>query len=360
MRFRAENTGLWTRAGRRTRAFTLVEVLIVIAISGVLFLALATFTNSSLRMTGVLQDKNVAGHTARTALARFTREISLANRVVAAEEHNVAFTCTDITGDGADDFTAYAWDPDSKMLVRTLNGVTETFAENVDLFSVEYEYETENEVTIASAGDTLSFVAGSFDGTQYDGDNYYINVMNNWAAHYFKSAVELPSVNSITVRAMRKMDGVPTCNMVIWLQTQEGYPLAFGELEPSQLTTSWQDITVPVEWVAEDGVGIQADTVYAVCVMPSQGGSYAGSIYVRKIDGELPAGCGWWFASMGWPITPRDDWTMYFRVQGNLTITTPSRQTTPVSVLKRVKVTIRVNEGDEQAELVRTCKVLNQ
>jgi len=239
--------------------------------------------------------------------------------------------------------------------------VSETFAENVDLFSVEYEYETETQVTIASAGDVLTFLAGSFDGADYDGDNYYINVMNNWAAHYFKSTVELPSVDSVTIRAARKVTGVSTTNMMISLQTQDGSPLAVGELQPSQLTSSWQDITVPVEWVAEDGVVIQADTIYALCVMPSgYSGSYAGSIYVRNIEDPLPAGCGWWYGSTGSPITPRNDWAMYFSVRGSLAITTPRRSTLPVSILKKIKATIRVTEGEQQTELVRTCKVVNQ
>ena len=349
------------RIDRRAAAFTLVELLVVIAISSIMFISLVTFTHSSIRMTGVLQDQNLAGHTARMALARFTREAGLASVIHAAEEYKIAFTCTDITGDGADDTVMYAWDSASKMLVRTLNGVAETFAENVELFSVEYEYETETQVTIASAGDTLPFVAGNFDGTQYNGDDSYLDITKNWAAHYFKSKVELPSVDSVTIRAARKVTGVSTTNMIIWLESESHGPLAVGELQPSQLTTSWRDVTVPLTWVADEGVGIQPDTIYSLCVMPSgYSGSYAGSIRVKNIDDELPAGCGWWYASMGSPITPRTDWAMYFSVQGSLAITTPRRSTLPVSILKKIKATIRVTEGEQQTELVRTCKVVNQ
>ena len=349
------------RTDRRAAAFTLVELLVVIAISSIMFISLVTFTHSSIRMTGVLQDQNLAGHTGRMALARFTREAGLASLIHAAEEYRIAFTCTDITGDGADDTVMYAWDSASKMLVRTLNGVSETFAENVDLFSLEYQYETETEVTIASPGDVLTFLAGSFDGADYDGDDDYINVMNNWAAHYFKSKVELPSVDSVTIRAARKVTGVSTTNMTIWLQSESHGPLAVGELQPSQLTSSFQDITVPLTWVAGEGVGIQADTAYALCVMPSMpGGHYAGSIYVKNIVDPLPAGCGWWYGSTGSPITPRTDWAMYFSVQGSLAITTPRRSTLPVSILKKITATIRVTEGEQQTELVRTCKVVNQ
>ena len=312
-------------------------------------------------MTGVLQDKNVAEHTARTALARFTREVSLANAIHGAGEHQISFTCSDITGDGADDTVAYAWDSASKVLTRTLNGVTETFAENVELFSIEYEYETENEVTIASPGDTLPFVAGSFDGAGYDGDNYYLNIMNVWTAHYFTSEVELPSVNSITIRAARRLQEVTTSNMTVWLQTEAGSTLATGELTPSQLTSSWQDVTVPVEWVAGEGVGIQADTIYAVCVMPSgHSSTYAGSILVNNTDDPLPQGNGWWFAWSGSPVTPQNHWAMYFSVQGDLPIATPSRTTVAVSILKKVKATIQITEGDQETELTRSCKVVNQ
>ncbi len=361
MRLRFRNSRAPSHSGRRPCAFTLVEVLMVIAISGILFVSLAVFTNSSIRMTGVLQDKNVAEHTARTALARFTREVSLANIIAAAEEYTITFTCTDITGDGTDDIVTYAWDSNTNALTRTLNGVTETFADNVDLFSIEYQYETEDEVTIASPGDTLPFVAGKFDGSVYDGSDYYLNIMSRWTAHYFTSEVELPSVNSITIRAARRLEDVTTSNMTVWLQTEAGSTLATGELKPSQLTSSWQDVTVPVEWVAGEGVGIQTDTIYAVCVMSSgHSSSYAGSIRVRNTDAPLPQGNGWWFAWRGSPITPRNDWAMYFTVSGDLPIATPSRSTVAVSILKKVKATIRVVEGDEETELTRTCKVVNQ
>jgi len=351
-------------AVRARRAFTLVEVLIVVAISAVLFMSLATFATRSIQTTEVLQEQNLASHTGRMALLRITREAALAKVITAAEEYTLSFTCTDVTGDGADDALIYAWDPGTRTLTRVLNGVTETFAENVDLFLLEYEYETENQVTIASAGDVLPFTVGKFDGTEYAIDgNFYLDIWNNWAAHYFVSEAGLPSVDSVTVRAARKVEGVPTADMIIALHDDAtGQALALGRLHPSQLTTSFTDITVPMTWMGGEGVEIQPDTIYRLYTIPDGwSGEYAGSILVARLEEpELPEGCGWWFANVGSPITPKRDWTMYFNLSGNLPVATPRRSTVPVSILKKIKLTITTTEGDQQTTVVRSCKVVNQ
>jgi prepilin-type N-terminal cleavage/methylation domain-containing protein len=351
------------RPDRHAAAFTLVELLVVIAISSIMFVSLVTFTHSSIRMTGVLQDQNLASHTARTALARFTREASLAGVIHGAEEHKIAFTCTDITGDGADDVVMYAWDSASKMLVRTLNGVSETFAENVDLFSLEYQYETETEVTIASPGDVLPVTVGKFDGTGYDIDGtYYINIGSDWSAQYFISEAEAPSVDSVSIRAKRLSGWTAHAAMGVALHDESGALLASGQLQPSQLTTSWTDIAVPMTWLADDEAGIQPDRIYRLYVTPEGSpGAYCGSIQVVNLDDPLlPSGCGWWFNSVGGNITPQRDWSMYFSVRGSLAIETPRRSTLSVSILKKIKATITTTEGEQQTTLVRTCKVVNQ
>ncbi len=339
--------------------FTLAELLVVILISGALFTALATFTHSSLDTTEVRQDTNLAQHTARTALERFAREAGLATLISAAEEYRLTFTCTDITGDGSDDEVEYDWDSDTQELTRTLNGTAETFADNVTLFALEYQYETEDEVTIAAPGDAMPMTLGSFSGVETGGEDHEVDV-TTWTdiAQYFDNKVEVPAATSVTIRARTKMLPPPS-DMLIYLENSD-QTVAQGTLNGSQLTTRFEDVTVPLTWIGGDAT-MEPDRNYCLYIQPEDPwpySVYAGTIQYQEIeDGPgLGGGLLFWY-SWHWF---GDRASMYFTVSGDLPITTPRRSSVPRSVLKTVKATIRVAEGDEQAELSRTCKVLNQ
>jgi len=364
MRLRILYCGLRGAGGRR--AFTLAELLIVMAISSILFVCLATFTHSSLHMTGVLQDKNLAEHTARVALARFTRETSLATVIAAAEEYKLSFTCTDITGDGADDTVIYAWDSGARTLTRTLNGTAETFAENVGLFSLEYQYETEDEVTIAAPGDVLGMTLARFAGvSDGDAEDRGLHIQDGgYAVQYFTNKIEVPAATSVTIRA-RTVMLPPQTDMLILVREVGGawLTVAQGTLQRSQLTTTYQDITVPLTWSGDD-TGMRADKWYQLHIAPQDYWGYAGRIQYQRILDSAPLGGGLQFGyqELHWTgyVHLGSMASMYFTLRGNLPITTPRRSTVPVSILKKIKATIRITEGEQQSELVRTCKVVNQ
>lgn len=353
------------RGRRGRRAFTLVELLIVMAISSILFVCLATFTHSALHTTGVLQEKNLAEHAARMALARFTREASLATVIAAAEEYKLSFTCTDITGDGADDTVIYAWDRGARTLTRTLNGTTETFAENVDLFSLEYQYESEDEVTIAAPGDVLGMTLARFAGvSDGDAEDRGLHIQDGgYAVQHFTNAVEVPAATSVTIRARTVMLPPETDMLILVREVGSWLTVAQGTLQRSQLTTTYHDITVPLTWSGDD-TGMKPDKRYQLYIAPQDYWGYAGSIQYQRILAGAPLGGGLQFGYR------QSHWTMYvhlgsmasmyFTLRGNLPVTTPRRSTVPVSILKKIKATIRITEGEQQSELVRTCKVVNQ
>jgi len=347
-------------------AFTLVELLVAMVISSMMFIALAVFARSSLTTTGILQDKNLAEHTARVALARFTREAALAKAVAVTGPHQFSFTCSDITGDEADDVVVYKWNANTGILARELNGVTETFAENVDLFSLEYQYETENQVTVVEAGDTLGMTLGHFGGytpgAGEDVEDVEIDSHEGTSIRqYFNSLIEVPAATSVTIRARTKVLPPPV-DMYIGLQTwPEQQTVAQGWLYRSQLTTTFQDVTVPLTWIGGAETNMVPDKPYRLYIRP--GGSwpywqYAGTVLYQRINvgPDLGGGLGLGYADWWWGARA----SAYFTVRGNLPITTPRRSTTPASVLKKIKATIEVTEGEHAAELSRTCKVLNQ
>ena len=55
-----------------------------------------------------------------------------------------------------------------------------------------------------------------------------------------------------------------------------------------------------------------------------------------------------------------DKASLYFTIRGDVAITTPTRSTVPVSVLKRAKATIEALEGEQTISLTRSFKVSNQ
>jgi len=355
------------------RAFSLLELLVVIAITSLMFTALMTFAHVSLGTIGVLQDQNSAGMTARVALARLTREAMLATVITAAEEYHLAFTCTDITGDGAADQVEYAWDPDSRVLTRTLNSESETFADAVDLFRLEYQYETENEVTLAAPGDVLHMALARFNGVPIGGDYDEGDVTDEdidvcydtwYVEQTFENKIEAAAATSVTVRA-RAEHLPPSVDMLVILREGDT-TVAQGWLSREHLATTFQDITIPLTWTAGAGTKMELGKVYQLRFRP--GGSYpywhhAGTLLYQEILNGPGLGDGltlsYWDGS-GHHRTLGDTASLYLTVRGNVTITTPSRSTVPVSVLKKIEATIRTSEGGERVELSRTCKVVNQ
>ena len=335
------------------------------AVSSMLFLSLATFTHSSLDVTGVIQDKNLAAQTARIALARLTREAALAKVVTAAEQYRLAFTCTDITGDGADDTVEYSWSSNTQALTRTLNGVTETFAENVTLFSLEYQYESEDQVTIAAPGDVLPMSLAQFNGAGSDDDDVEdveLDVDKNisYIRQYFNNTIEVPEVASVTVRARTKVLP-PETDMYIFLHNASHQRLAYGYLYRGQLTTAFQDITVPITWTGGAGTRMEPDKQYNWHFLPEDGLKYAGTIVYQHIKEGPGLGGGLMFDYYDSSTHSFGNMaSLYFTVRGNVAITTPTRSTVPQSVLKKIKASIIVAEGDALTEHSRTCKVLNQ
>lgn len=352
-------------SGTRKTGFTLIEILVVVAISGVIVLALSTFVGSSLHTTEVLQEYNQSEQTARVALTRIAREASLAKSFSIVQSQRLKFICPDITGDGEDDEVEYRYYVATDVLKRTLNGTAEVFATDVTDFSFAYEYETETKVSIAAPGESISFVLGSFDGVGYDLEDYdRLDLWGRWLGQYFLNTTEVPSVESVTIRARRRTDVAPAVDTVVFLHNASHKTLASGRLERHRLTTSYQDLIVPLTWLAGEDTTMQPDTIYHFHVMADGGSSqYAGSISIVELGSAgpaLPSGCGLGWNWLGLGINPSQYRSMFYSVRGSLPVTVPTRNEVPVSILKKMKATIEVTEGEHAAKHSRTWKVLNQ
>jgi prepilin-type N-terminal cleavage/methylation domain-containing protein len=359
------------RPKRHHRAFTLLELMIVVAIAGLIFTALAAFSHTGLQTTAVVQRRNLAHQTARTALARFAAEAALATDITAAEEHRFAFVCPDVTGDGAADQVEYAWAANTGTLSRTVNDQTETFAENVTDFALEYQYETDTEVVIAAPGDALPMALASFGGVPLGGDYGEGDVRDEeidvkyetwYVEQTFENKLEAAKATSVTVRARKHLLSLAV-DMYVTLDDLS-QTVADGWLRRSQLGWSFQDVNVSLKWKTSGGMIL--GKTYRLRFRP--GGSYpykdyCGTLQYQKILNGPGLGDGltlsFWDEN-GQQQTFGNQASLYFTVYGEVTITTPTRSDVPVTRLKRIRAVIRVTENDQQVEMARTFQVVNQ
>lgn len=347
------------------RAFSLLELLVVVAVSGIIATAIATFTRSSLMTTDAVQDRHAASHTCRAALARIAREVALAKTISAAEKHRLAFTSTDVTGDGTDDDIAYEWDSGTNELTRTVNGEAELFAENVADFRFGYQYETEDQVAIAAPGDTVAMTLGQFAGIDpatsslYDSDDLQDDQRDvrrsDQIRQTFTNQVETPAATSATVTVRTKFLP-PATDMLVYL-ADESETVATGRIDRHALALEFQDIVVPLTWQNPDK-HMEVDKRYYLYLLSATWEYYSGTVRIQKIlsGPSLPNGLE---LKHGW--TDYGPWaSIYFAVRGDLPVTTPRRTITPASILKIVRATITVAEDDQEITQARSWKVVNQ
>jgi prepilin-type N-terminal cleavage/methylation domain-containing protein len=347
------------RPAPRRSAFTLLELLIVIAISGILFAAMASFARTSLTTIEVLQEDNVTSHTVRTALARITRESELAHTISIANATRLKFICTDITGDGADDTVEYYWNSGSRELTRKLNGTAEVFANNVSLVEFEYEYETETKTTVVSAGDELPMVLCRFDGAG-DGDGRTVSEQEldisgwGWYSQQFINRVEVPRATSITVRL--KAPQAVDSYVYVYLYKQP-YTVGYGILKPEDVPRELADVTVPLTYW-RNGSTMEVDQTYELWVLYiGRWGQPGPVIPWQRVDAgpDLPDGL---------KLTSRIGYlsghgALYFSVNGDLPVEIVGRTTQTKSVLKSITATISATESGSLSRMSRTWTVLN-
>ncbi len=345
---------------RSRAAFSLIELLVVLAVSGILFVSLARFSRMGLNTTALIQNRSAAEQTARVALDRILREAALAKSISSAEATRFAFTCTDITGDGADDTVEYRWNENTHILSRTLNGVSETFADNVLQFSLGYEYETENQRVVASPGTTLPMSLAGFNGVDGMAQDKEIQLAAGASVRQdFRNLIEAPRAASVTLRV--KATGLPLgANTYVYLKNvATGELLGYGPVDLSQITTEFRDLTVPITWW-NGTAKMQPDGMYALWVWRDNYWLVWHRLVLcyQRITDDRTLGNGL-YLYYGSPQLGNKA-SLYFSVRGNVPATTPTQVTVPVSLLKRVTASITVSDGAQTCSMTGTCKVLNQ
>lgn len=125
---------------RAARGFTLVEVLLAVALTGVLGAALASALMVAARAAPGPNAPLARVDGASAALDELTRDLSEAIGVEGGTARAMAFTVPDRDGDAAAERLVYSWDGKAgSPLVRTLNDRPEELVASVEQFSLSYE-----------------------------------------------------------------------------------------------------------------------------------------------------------------------------------------------------------------------------
>jgi len=131
-KYNTRNTSCWLRATSNGCGFTIVELLLALAIASILLAAVATAFNASIINYRENEDIFKAINSARGALLRITSQLRTADAV---DPNSPANECTLITA-GGDDVTYQYNNGDNKLyLIDNLSGSSYVLCDNVTAMS---------------------------------------------------------------------------------------------------------------------------------------------------------------------------------------------------------------------------------
>lgn len=168
------------------RAFTLLELLMAMAISGVVLAGICSALLAAARALPPKSDPVAASLTAAEAVNMLTDDLRFATSITAAAADAVQFTVPDRNSDGAPETIRYEWKGAGRSLLRTVNGTQVTLLDSVASFQLRYTTSsvTETRTTITTSPETL---LASFDGWSGVTATTGLTAVSPtaWAAEYF-------------------------------------------------------------------------------------------------------------------------------------------------------------------------------
>jgi hypothetical protein len=133
---------------------TLVETMVALGISGLLFSVVISFTVFTARSFAAIGNYNMINAESRQALDRMTRDIRQTDFLSSYTTNTLVFQTTDpVSGNK---FTLrYTYDPTAKTLARTLNGKKTVLLSNCTYYHVDLSQRNPSET---SGGDLISLI----------------------------------------------------------------------------------------------------------------------------------------------------------------------------------------------------------
>jgi prepilin-type N-terminal cleavage/methylation domain-containing protein len=135
-------TATATKSSRR--AFTLVELLVAIAIGSILLIAVMSLTLYSARSFAALTNYVDLDNHSRNALDYVTREVRQADRVMAGSDNHTLRLWVTNPQTGVGNEVVYVYDPDDGTLTRTAGGENRVMLRECFNFAFTYHQRNAN------------------------------------------------------------------------------------------------------------------------------------------------------------------------------------------------------------------------
>ena len=377
LRLAACGVGLKTRAARalaqcpmpsaQCLAFTLVELLVVITISSMLFLSLSAALSGTLQTTAEVAAQLLSWQAGSSALLRMEKEMALATQFVATDLRQVSFYVPDITGDGAADLLAYSWSGTAGApLVRTVNGAgsTNIIAQAQDV-KLSYNYRTRTSVGITNLTRDLSVTPGSFvDYSGYPWAVAFHDVRPNpWRGQSFTPVTGSHRTDSISFRARTTVLFGGTDLSILLTDKSTGRTLASGTLNKNDLQYyNTRTLVVPMTWQDAGGSGLSTERDYRWVFKPTSS-AYAADLEAFTITSGSGPSNGT-FAE--YSTNGGDSWVslgnqadIRFVTYGTYTITYGINAEQGQSMLRRIDISLACGTGTNVAVLSSSVRAGN-
>jgi hypothetical protein len=269
-------------------------MLIVIAISSVLFLSLSAALSGTLTTTTEVAGQLSSWHVVSSALLRMERELGVATQIVSTEDTLVSFYVPDTTGDGAEDLIEYSWDGDGgDALVRTLNGGSAIeLVPDASAVAFSYNYRQSEPVQIAVASKNLDVVSAQFEQYEEAYESRLRDITSSmWRAQRFTPTTDSHRTDSVSVNLMTDDSifyGLGDL-LVSLVEIESGTTIAMGVVPAADLAAAYNNLqrfTIPMIWQHPDGSGTSTEKEYRWVFSP-MGSFYAGTIQPLEVTAPV-------------------------------------------------------------------------
>jgi len=279
-----------SRNVRAAFGFSLVELLIVVALSSVMLLSLSAALSGTLATTADVSDELQAWHAVSAALLKMESELAAATDVITTEQRRVRFYVPDITGDGAPDLVDYDWDGTAgSPLTRSVNSAAPvellTAVQNV---SFSYNYVRRTPATIAPGEEDLAVTPGYFEqDSGYSYATYLLSIRDgSWRAQRFTALTDTDRTDAVSFFMENRFEiffSSSSLRVELW-DLEADRQIAWGIVGRSVLCSlvSRGEATAVMSWHHPEGSGLVAGKDYRWVFKPTSGG-YAGSLLVYAV-----------------------------------------------------------------------------
>lgn len=341
--------------GKKPRAFTLIEMVVSLAIISIVFLAMGSVMVLSAHAIPDEAGDAQRAVDAADVMDQIVSELQTATSITSTLSIGVQFTVPDRDGDGVDEKIIYVWDQtNGGALLRQYNGGTVVkVLTGLNAFNLTFDTTDVSQPDVVEVSDltTLSYNAGS----SYLYDVYV--TPSQWFAQYFEPA--LPeyttswSVDDIYL-IMKRSWFEPVVTVALHLPDATGIRPDSETIDSDN--TSLISLSSSYQWVKlsyDHADGLSPDTGLFITTTSSMSGStilvYQSTGIADKTLSLSNGGPTWSWAA------PGADQSLQFYVYGTYTTSTPQP---PITVFRSVGITMNPGEADDTA-LRATAVLLN-